>query len=105
MSRRIEQEGAERDKRCVHPAVDGNEQVLRVAYRAYYAAGGDRKGQGEKQHLCRDPAPGGKPQNERRSDDGKCIIHEQCREHPEREDHTKDKLPGGAGMPEEAVEN
>ena len=52
---REEEPGGECDKRCGHPTVDGDEQVLGVPDRACHAAGRDRKREGKEQQLFREP--------------------------------------------------
>lgn len=67
------------DEGRVQAAVQGDEQVLRIAYGAGDAAYGHRKGQGEQQQLGREPVFAREQQHQRRADHGQGIVHEQRR--------------------------
>ena len=68
-----------RHDRVGKPARGGNQEVLRISDRACNAAGGDRERKGEKKHFRAGAGHAGIAKDKRRPDNGKGVVHQDCR--------------------------
>ena len=87
----------------LHPAVQRYQQILRVADRAHDAAQRHGEGQRQQQHLGRHAVLPGQQQDQRRTDDGERVVHQERRGKTGAEQDGQDQAIGRPGAPEEFI--
>ena len=91
------------NERVFHPAMNGDEQILRIPDRTHDAAQRHGKREREQQHLGRHAVLFGQQQHQRRADDRERVVHQERRGAPRAEKNQQDQAIGRRGTVEYPV--